>query len=81
MGGEELVWLPASPGEITLAGSRRLRSILAAAPVLFAHAVVAVAKTARNFTPWLYCSYAIARNALSFVHNLYVLILPCRASV
>jgi hypothetical protein len=32
------------PGEIALAGSRRLRATLAAAPVLFAHAVVTVAK-------------------------------------
>ncbi len=30
-------------GEIALAGSRRLRSTLAAAPVLFAHAVVTTA--------------------------------------
>ena len=39
---EELA-LPLS-GEIALAGSRRLRSTLAATPVLFAHAVVTVAK-------------------------------------
>ena len=32
-------------GEIALAGSRRLRSMLAAAPVLFTHAVVIVAET------------------------------------
>jgi hypothetical protein len=31
---------PCQSGEIALAGSRRLRSTLAAAPVLFAHAVV-----------------------------------------
>ena len=31
-------------GEIALAGSRRLRSTLGAAPVLFAHVVVTVAK-------------------------------------
>ncbi len=31
--------------EIALAGSRRLRSTLAAAPVLFAHVVVTVAYT------------------------------------
>ncbi len=38
-------------GEIALAGSRRLHSTLAAAPVLFAHAVVTVAKTGRIITP------------------------------
>ena len=32
------------PGEIALSGSRRLRPVLAAAPVLFAHAIVTVAK-------------------------------------
>ena len=31
--------------EIALSGSRRLRSTLAAAPALFAHAVVTVTKT------------------------------------
>jgi hypothetical protein len=31
-------------GEVALAGSRRLRCTLAAAPVLFAHAIVTVAK-------------------------------------
>ncbi len=36
-------------GEIALAGSRRMRSMLAAAPVLFAHAVVTVAKNASSF--------------------------------
>ncbi len=34
-------------GEITLAGSRRLRSMLAVAPVLFAHAVVTETKIGR----------------------------------
>ena len=39
-------------GEIAMAGSRRLRSTLAAAPVLFAHTVVTVAKTCGTaFTP------------------------------
>ncbi len=38
-------------GEIALAGSRRLRSTLAVAPVLFAHAVVAKAKICRIISP------------------------------
>ncbi len=38
-------------GEIALAGSRRLRSKLAAAPVLFAHAVVIVAGKCTSTTP------------------------------
>ena len=36
-------------GEIVLAGSRRLRSTLAAAPVLFAHAAVTETKIGRIF--------------------------------
>ena len=43
---KELALLCAShSGEIALAGSRRLRFTLVAVPVLFAHAVVTVAKT------------------------------------
>ncbi len=38
-------------GEIALAGSRRLRSALAAAPVLFAHAVVTEAENRTSATP------------------------------
>ncbi len=38
-------------GKIALAGSRRLRFTLAAAPVLFAHAVVIVAKIGRIGNP------------------------------
>ena len=38
-------------GEIALAGSRRLHSTLAAAPVLFAHDVVTVAEIDRIITP------------------------------
>ncbi len=38
-------------GEIALTGSRRLRFTLAAAPVLFAHAVVTVAKDHTSATP------------------------------
>ncbi len=37
--------------EIALAGSRRLRSTLAAAPILFARTVVTVAKTCSFITP------------------------------
>jgi hypothetical protein len=37
--------------ESTLSGSRRLRSTLVAAPVLFAHAVVTVAKNSTSATP------------------------------
>jgi hypothetical protein len=37
-------------GEIALSGSRRLRSTLAAAPVLFAHAVVTVAENRTSTT-------------------------------
>ena len=42
-------------GEFMLPGSRCLRSTLAAAPVLFAHAVVTVAKQSRFSAPcsWL----------------------------
>ncbi len=38
-------------GEITLAGSRHLRSTLAAAPALFAHAVTTAAKNRASATP------------------------------
>jgi hypothetical protein len=38
-------------GEIALAGSRHLHSTLAAAPVLFAHAVVTEIKTSRISSP------------------------------
>ncbi len=38
-------------GKIALAGSRRLRSMLVAAPVLFAHAVVTEIKTSRKTSP------------------------------
>ena len=41
-------------GGIALAGSRHLRSTLAAAPVLFAHAVVTEIKTSRIITPSLF---------------------------
>ena len=37
-------------GDIALSGSRRLRPTLAAAPVLFAHAVVAVARNSTSAT-------------------------------
>jgi hypothetical protein len=38
-------------GEIALSGSRRLRSALAAAPVVFARAAVTVAKNRTSATP------------------------------
>ncbi len=38
-------------GDIALTGSRRLHSTLAAAPVLFAHAAVTVAKIYRVISP------------------------------
>ncbi len=38
-------------GEIALAGSHRLRSTLAAAPVLFVHAVITAAKHRTSATP------------------------------
>ncbi len=41
-------------GEITLAGSRRLHSTLAAAPVLFAHAVVTETNIGRIINPMLH---------------------------
>ena len=43
-------------GKIALAGSRRLRFTLAAAPVLFAHAVVTVAKNRTSTTPTAKCA-------------------------
>ncbi len=41
-------------GEIALAGSRRLRSTLAVAPVLFVHAVATVAKNEKFQPTWRY---------------------------
>jgi hypothetical protein len=46
------------PGEIALSGSRHLRSTLAVAPVLFAHAVVTVAKN-----PYIRYRYIVLRRA------------------
>ena len=40
-------------GEIAQSGSRHLRSMLAAAPVLFVHAVVTAARTRKSTTPTL----------------------------
>ncbi len=50
-------------GVIALSVSRRLRSTLVAAPVLFAYAVVTVAKTHTSATPNL------LQLALSYVHS------------
>ena len=57
-------------GEIALAGSRRLRSTLAAAPVLFAHAVVTEIEFGRIISPRANC----ARVCVFHVHSvlLYV---------
>ncbi len=47
----------AAAREIALAGSRRLRSALAAAPVLYAHAGVTVIELGRIITPNAYHEY------------------------
>ncbi len=49
-------WRASHSGEIALSSSRRIRSAHAAAPVLFAHAVVTVAKSCTSGTPTCLCA-------------------------
>ena len=53
---------PSHFGEIALAGSRRQRSTLAAAPLLFAHAVITETSLAGA------CLHAHTRLFVSFMH-------------
>ena len=66
-------------GEIALAGSRRLRSTLAAAPVLFAQAVVIVAKIGRSITPMQNSRRHHTSGCLSFHARLWLSVLCMRS--